>query len=98
MARLETIVWYPLLALALIGLSTVWRNRRVLAFPVVAGGAIMVMYALSEGNLGTAYRHRGEFVWVIALLAALGAERIAVWRRRARPSETARPRLVRESA
>ena len=98
LARLETIVWYPLVVLALIGLSTAWRNRRVLAFPVLAGGAILATYALTEGNLGTAYRHRGEFVWVIALLAALGAERVVAWRRRPRPSvEPAQPRLVRGS-
>ncbi|MDQ3677323.1 MAG: hypothetical protein M3401_11060, partial [Actinomycetota bacterium] len=56
------------------------RHRRTLAFPVLAGGAILMMYGLTEGNLGTAYRHRGEFVWVVALLAAIGAERIAAWR------------------
>ncbi len=80
MARAETIVWYPLLLLALVGLSTAFRHRRTLAFPVLAGGAILAMYGLTEGNLGTAYRHRGEFVWMVAVLAALGAERIVTWR------------------
>ncbi len=68
------------MALALVGLLGAWQHRRALAFPVLAGGAILVMYGLTEGNLGTAYRHRGEFVWVVALLAAVGAERLAVWR------------------
>ncbi|MDQ3632369.1 MAG: hypothetical protein M3417_14085 [Actinomycetota bacterium] len=84
MARAETIVWYPLLLLALVGLPTVLRHRRTLAFPVLAGGAILAMYGLTEGNLGTAYRHRGEFVWVVAVLAALGAERIVTWRHKRR--------------
>ncbi|MDP8909084.1 MAG: hypothetical protein M3N47_08190, partial [Chloroflexota bacterium] len=84
LARAETLVWYPLLLLALVGITSVGRQRRTLAFPVIAGGAILVMYGLTEGNLGTAYRHRGEFVWVLALLAALGAERIAGWHRERR--------------
>ena len=77
LARAEALVWYPLLMLALVGITSIRRHRRTLAFPVIAGGAILLMYGLTEGNLGTAYRHRGEFVWVVALLAALGAERIA---------------------
>ncbi len=79
-ARAEALVWYPLLLLALVGITAIRRHRRTLAFPVLAGGAILMMYGLTEGNLGTAYRHRGEFVWVVALLAAIGAERIAAWR------------------
>lgn len=85
LARLETIVWYPLLLLALIGLTAIWRHRRALAFPVLVGGATLAMYGLTEGNLGTAYRHRGEFVWVVALLATVGVERIVAWRRWRRP-------------
>lgn len=87
LARAETLLWYPLLLLALVGVPAIARHRRTLAFPVIAGGAILVMYGLTEGNLGTAYRHRGEFVWVVALLAALGAERIAAWRRERRLAE-----------
>jgi len=85
MARAETIIWYPLLLLALIGLSAVWKHRRALAFPVLVGGGVLATYALTEGNLGTAYRHRGEFVWVVALLAAVGVERVVAWRNARRP-------------
>jgi hypothetical protein len=46
------------------------------------------MYALTEGNLGTAYRHRGEFVWVVALLAALGLSRVVAWSDRRREQAT----------
>jgi hypothetical protein len=76
LARAETIVWYPLVVLALVGLACAWPRRRALAFPILAGGAVLVMYGLTEGNLGTAYRHRGEFVWALLLLAALGLERV----------------------
>lgn len=84
LARLETVLWYPLVLLALVGLTTAWRRRRALAFPVVAGGAILVMYALTEGNLGTAFRHRGEVEWIVGLLAVLGAERCSQWWRERR--------------
>jgi hypothetical protein len=77
LARVETLVWYPLLVLAVIGLAGVWRMRRPLAFPVLSGAAVLVMYGVTEGNLGTAYRHRGELVWALVLLATVGLERIA---------------------
>jgi hypothetical protein len=77
MAQAETIVWYPVLLLALIGLWGAVRALRVTAFPLLFGGGIMLVYALVEGNVGTAYRHRGEFIWVIALLAGFGIAAIA---------------------
>lgn len=73
LVRLEMLVWYPLLILAAIGLSRVWRYRRALAYPAMIGTGLVIIYALTEGNLGTAYRHRGEFVWVVITLAAVGA-------------------------
>jgi hypothetical protein len=79
LARLESLIWYPLLALALVGLWNVRRHLRVFAFPLLAGGGIFVMYALTEGNVGTAHRHRGEFVWVVVLLAVYG---LNSWRTR----------------
>ena len=80
-ARANAIIWYPLLLLALIGLLGLRpRHLRVMAFPLLAGGAILLSYALIEGNLGTAFRHRGEFEWVVALLAGFGLWRLATWR------------------
>jgi hypothetical protein len=74
LAQLETIVWYPVLALALLGLLVAWRRPTQVTFTVLAGAGVTVMYALSEGNFGTAYRHRGEIVWAVALLAGFGYE------------------------
>ena len=79
LARIEALVWYPLLLLALVGLGAAWRMRRALAFPVLCGGAVLAMYGLTEGNLGTAYRHRGELVWALVLLATVGIERCWRW-------------------
>jgi hypothetical protein len=86
-AQLETLVWWPLLLLAVIGACTVRRSIRVLGFPVLAAGAIAVMYGLSEGNFGTAFRHRGELVWAVAILAAAGVQAL-LGRRTTSPSSS----------
>jgi hypothetical protein len=73
LALLENLLWWPLLGLALVGLLRGRDRLRVLAFPALAGSAIALMYGLTEGNFGTAFRHRGEIVWAVVLLAAVGA-------------------------
>ena len=83
LARAETAVWYPILLLAFLGLTLVWKLRVILAFPVVVGGAILLVYALTEGNIGTAFRHRSDFVWVVAILASVGMHALATRRGRA---------------
>jgi len=82
-AELEALLWYPLLALALYGLTRSWPLRRSLAFPVLASAGSVLVYATVEGNLGTAFRHRAEATWGVALLAALAAQTIADRRRHA---------------
>lgn len=76
LARVETILWYPLLGLAALGIRDLVRRRQALAFPFFAGGGVMLLYALLEGNIGTAYRHRGEFVWAVCVFAAVGLARL----------------------
>lgn len=74
LASLENLVWYVLYAVALAG---AWAGRRrldVLAVPLVTAGALVVGGALTQGNLGTAFRHRGQMFWIIALLASLAIE------------------------
>jgi hypothetical protein len=81
LARVDMLLWYPMLALAVVGAVTLrGRRLRVLAFPLVVGGGIATMHALIQGNLGTAFRHRGEFVWAVALLAAAGVCRLVLAR------------------
>jgi 4-amino-4-deoxy-L-arabinose transferase-like glycosyltransferase len=87
LAGVQAVVWYPLLLVSLFGL--IWlrpRHFRVMAFPLLAGGAILVSFALTEGNLGTAFRQRGEFEWVVAVLDGFGLWRMARWRQHARNS------------
>lgn len=71
-AKAETLLWYPILALAAVGLGGSLRRLTLVAFPLVFGGAMLVVYALTEGNFGTAYRHRSELGLTITVLAALG--------------------------
>lgn len=73
LARWEMVLWYPLLLLAGFGLFHSRRFLDVLAFPILAGGGMLFVYSLAEGNIGTAFRHRGEIVWTVALLASVGA-------------------------
>jgi len=81
LAALEAIAWWPLLGLAAFGMVAAALRRDEsslrLAFPVALGLGTWLVLALTEGNLGTAYRHRAEIVWVIAVVAASGAKEVA---------------------
>jgi hypothetical protein len=85
-AAMETIVWYPLLALAVVGLACVRRHLRTLTFPLLVTGAVALMYGLAEGNFGSAYRHRGELVWAVVVLAGHGAALLSARRRSRSPT------------
>lgn len=73
LGQLESLVWYPLLALSLVGALRLRRRLSTAAFPVLIVGLLSVGYGMAEGNYGTAFRHRGEIVWAVAFLAAAGA-------------------------
>lgn len=87
-AKLENFLWYPIFLVAALGAITARKRLRVIAFPLLAGGGILLTYALTEGNVGTAFRHRGELVWIVALLFPLGLLKLQD-RRRARRALTA---------
>lgn len=88
LALYENLLWWPLLMLALIGILGCRRHLPVVSFPVLCGGAVLMMYALAEGNFGTAYRHRGELVWAVAILASFGVHALVSRRRQPRPAGT----------
>jgi len=72
----EHLIWYPLLLLAVFGLPEVRRGGADLAYVALVAFGLATMWALVEGNFGTAFRHRGEVVWAVVVLAAVGAERL----------------------
>ena len=82
LARLESLIWYPILFFGGYGLWLARSRLRALLFPILAAGGVLLMYALAEGNVGTAFRHRGEAVWAIVLLAALGLSQLSARRSR----------------
>lgn len=82
-AGLENVAWYALYCLALAGAWWSRRKMEVLAFPVVCAGAILALAFVTQGNLGTAFRHRGQIFWVIAVLSGVALNHLLVrWHER----------------
>ena len=81
LAQAEHLLWYPLLLLAAVGLFARWRALDVLAVPLLLAAGSILASALTQGNFGTAYRHRAEIVWIVCLLAAAGAAHLVERRR-----------------
>jgi multidrug transporter EmrE-like cation transporter len=72
-ARLENVAWFGLYAAALAGALRAPRSvRRVVAYPAISGAGIVVVAALTQGNLGTAFRHRGQILWALVVVAVVG--------------------------
>jgi hypothetical protein len=75
LARIENLEWYMLYGLAAVGIAVSVRRRRhrlALQFPVLLMGMLVGIAALTQGNLGTAFRHRDQMLWALALCAAAG--------------------------
>jgi hypothetical protein len=91
LARVENVGWYLLYALCALGIVVSIRRRAArlaLQFPMLLLGMMVGIAALTQGNLGTAFRHRDQVLWALALGAAAGAQWLSVrWaQRRAAPS------------
>jgi hypothetical protein len=73
LAGVENIVWFLVLIAAI---GTVMFRRtyslRIMAFCVALLASTTVGYALVSGNEGTAFRHKGQFLFAWCLLIALG--------------------------
>ncbi len=80
-AKADNLIWYPIFVLGLLGLWTARKRKEYVLVILLVCGTVGV-YALAEGNLGTAFRHRGEVVWATALLMCFYLDA----RRRRRPA------------
>lgn len=70
LAQFEAPVWIALYAAAPFGVLLLWRRKDVgWVFPVMIVVGVLTSNALSQGNLGTAFRHRAQILWALAVLA-----------------------------
>jgi len=76
LALLENLLWYVLYAVAALGVWHAARSRSLPAFPLLAIVSIVLVAAVTQGNVGTAFRHRGQLLWALALLVAFGGHAI----------------------
>jgi len=69
----ETLLWYPLFLLSIVGLRISIRNRLTTALvPVSVLLVVVASYALVEGNFGTAYRHRAQIMPLFFVFSGVG--------------------------
>ena len=72
-AMWETLLWYPLFLLSLLGFRISMRDRVTTAlFPVSVLLVVVSSYALVEGNFGTAYRHRAQIMPLFFVFSGVG--------------------------
>ena len=74
LAGLESILWVSLYGLAIVGVWTHRNCHRLLLFPILLVVAISMVGAMSHGNFGTAFRHRGQLLYALAVLAVGGVQ------------------------
>lgn len=76
-ASLENYLWLGL-ALLVIGVLAVFRTpvARVVTMAVAYSVVLVGGLALMEGNLGTAFRHKGQLLWAMAVVLALAGDRL----------------------
>lgn len=87
----EMLVWYSVLPLVVSGALYALRERFAATLPLVGFSVLTtVSYALVEGNLGTAYRHRAQVLVLFLLFAGIGWAR----RERHRPTEAGPARVA----
>ncbi len=89
----ESLLWYPLFLLSILGFRISLRSRVTTAlFPVSVLLVVVSSYALVEGNFGTAYRHRAQIMPLFFTFSGVGLSwfkdrvisQTRVWRTRTR--------------
>jgi hypothetical protein len=80
----ETLLWYLLVPFVLRGLYLAMRHdARAYTVPLFVLLVVTFAYAMVEGNVGTAYRHRAQILPLVFLFCALGLrDAYAVWAER----------------
>jgi hypothetical protein len=73
-AGFESIIWLPLFVLAGVGAWIRRRDSHVVALPASLVLALTLSAAVTQGNLGTAVRHRGQILFALSILAVAGLQ------------------------
>lgn len=69
----ETLAWYALIPFAARGVLVALRNdARAYGVVTAVVVAIVIPYALVQGNVGTAYRHRAQILPLVFVFVAIG--------------------------
>lgn len=90
-ARAENLVWYVLYGLAAVGLVVGRRRWRLLAYPVLVTGVTLGVSALTQGNVGTAFRHRAQVTWAVAIVVGVAVDELLKRRASRAAALTAEP-------
>ena len=81
LASIENSLWLFLYGFALFGIRPLWRLHPALLIFAASNFFLTGLVAsVTQGNLGTAFRHRLQILWVVALLTVVGGEYL--WARR----------------
>jgi hypothetical protein len=81
LASIENSLWLFLYGFALFGIRPLWRLHPALLIFAASNFLLTgLVAAVTQGNLGTAFRHRLQILWVVALLTVVGGEYL--WARR----------------
>ena len=75
-AALESPIWLLLILLSVVGLVANWRSSDEVILLVVQVALFTGAAAVTQGNLGTAFRHRGQVLVALAVLSMVGIEHL----------------------
>ena len=70
------LVWLLLWVFATAGAWVRRGDTHLVVFPVSLVISLTLAAAVTQGNLGTAFRHRGQVLWVLAILAVAAVQHI----------------------
>ncbi len=75
-AGLESLAWMLLVLLSIVGIATRWRSSVEAIFLALLVLLFAGASAVTQGNVGTAFRHRGQILLGVSVLAVMGIQHI----------------------
>ena len=70
----ESIIWLSLFVFAGVGAWVRRRESHLVALPASLVISLTLAAAVTQGNLGTAFRHRGQILFALSILAVAGLQ------------------------